>query len=66
MQKHITQDDIYRFLKTINPPDIAMKMAVQVTPQDIHQMETYITKKYKTNYYFPYLDEALLLIFTSL
>lgn len=65
--KHfLSQDDVYRFLKTINPPDVAMKMAIQVTEKDLRLMESYIRAKYTTATYSPYLDEALLLVFTSL
>lgn len=62
----LSQDDVYRFLKTINPPDVAMKMAIQVSEKDLRLMESYIRVKYSTTTYFPYLDEALLLVFTSL
>lgn len=62
----LSQDDVYRFLKTINPPDVAMKMAFQVTEKDLRLMESYIRAKYTTAIYSPYLDEALLLVFTSL
>ncbi len=62
----LSQDDVYRFLKTINPPDVAMKMAIQVTEKDLRFMESYIRAKYTTTTYSPYLDEALLLVFTSL
>jgi len=62
----LTQEDVYRFLKTINPSCVAIQMAAKVTPQDLRLMENYIFNKYETTYFHPYLDEALLLIFTSI
>jgi hypothetical protein len=62
----LTQEDVYRFLKIINPPEIAIQMAAKVTDSDLRLMEKYIFEKHDSIYYHSYLDEALLLIFTSL